>query len=437
MNWSFAIVAAALLPGASPLPISVAGPPNPVLSGADALGDWSTDRPGIRRRITVKDLPEPYATSSVDNGPRLVARPEGRVPTAPPGFAVNVYAAGLRNPRVVRALPNGDILVSESAAGRVRILRDTNSDGIADTQETFLDGLKLPFGIATYPVGDKPTHLYIAETDQVIRVPYRLGDFKPNGDKEVVVANVPGGGRLRGGGHWTRDIDFSKDSKTLYVSVGSLTNVDDPDENSLENRRACILAFRPDGTGERMFADGIRNPVGLTVDPRRGTVWTAVNERDGLGDHLVPDYVTSVPEKSFFGWPWYYLGNHPEPRLKGRHPELASKVRTPDVLLQSHSAALDLTFYTGRSFPKEFNGHLFVCLHGSWNRAVRTGYKVVRIPVRNGRAEGTYEDFLTGFVVDNQSVWGRPVGVTVGIDGALYVSDDGSGTIWRVAWVGK
>ena len=186
MNWSFAIVAAALLPGASPLPISVAGPPNPVLSGADALGDWSTDRPGIRRRITVKDLPEPYATSSVDNGPRLVARPEGRIPTAPPGFAVNVYAAGLRNPRVVRALPNGDILVSESAAGRVRILRDTNADGIADTQETFLDGLKLPFGIATYPVGDKPTHLYIAETDQVIRVPYRLGDFKPNGQVNFV-----------------------------------------------------------------------------------------------------------------------------------------------------------------------------------------------------------------------------------------------------------
>jgi glucose/arabinose dehydrogenase len=430
------IIALAATLASIPTASRPADPPRQLLSGVDATGDWSTDKPGTRRRLTTKDLPEPYATVSVDNGPRIVARPDGARPVGPQGFTVGTFASGLFGPRVVRALPSGDILVVESAAGRIRLLRDTDRDGVADTNTIFMEGLKLPFGVVAFPVGDNPTHLYIAETDQVIRVPYRSGDLKPSGDRQVVVADIPGGGRLRGGGHWTRDIEFSKDSKTLFVSVGSLTNVDDPDVNPLETRRACILAFRPDGSEERLYASGIRNPVGLAIDPRRGTLWTAVNERDGLGDHLVPDYVTSVPENSFFGWPWFYLGNHPDPRLAGKRTELARKVRTPDVLVQSHSAALDLTFYNGKQFPKEYSGHVFACLHGSWNRSRRTGYKVVRIPVRNGRADGSYEDFLTGFVVDNQSVWGRPVGVTVGGDGALYVSDDGSGTIWRVAWTG-
>jgi glucose/arabinose dehydrogenase len=250
----------------------------------------------------------------------------------------------------------------------------------------------------------------------------------------MLVENIPTGReQLGGGGHWTRDLEFSKDGKTLFVSVGSRSNVSD---DQGEARRADILAFDPDGKNERIFASGIRNAVGLAIHPETGQLWASVNERDLLGDHLVPDYVTHVEAGGFYGWPWYYIGANQDPRHKGKHPELKDKVLVPDVLVQSHSASLCMTFYTGDQFPKEYRLDAFAAEHGSWNRTRRTGYKVIRIPMKDGKATGEYEDFLVGFVTPQGNVWGRPVGVTVAKDGALIVTDDGSGIIWRVAYTG-
>jgi glucose/arabinose dehydrogenase len=298
--------------------------------------------------------------------------------------------------------------------------------------------LKQPFGIAFYPPGPNPQYVYVANTDSVVRFPYKNGDLKATGPSEVIVDDISGGGRLRGGGHWTRDIAFSRDGKKMWVSVGSRSNDDeDPAGHEVEEHRARIFEFNPDGSGERVYASGIRNPVGLAVNPRTGELWTSVNERDALGDHLVPDYITRVKDGGFYGWPWYYIGDHQDPRHPNEHPELAGHIAVPDVLLQSHSASLDLSFYTGKQFPKEYRGDAFASEHGSWNRANRTGYKVIRVPQKNGVPTGEYEDFLTGFVTPDGDVWGRPVGNTVAKDGSLLVSDDASGTIWRVAYTGK
>ena len=402
------------------------------LTGKDARGDWTTDAPGVRRHLTVNDLDTPYETKSVDNGPHMVPRPDGAMPKAPAGFTVTAYATGLDNPRAIVAAPNGDIFVAESGPNRIRVLHEAN--GKVETNHFFAQGLRQPFGIAFYPPGANPKYVYIANTDSVVRYPYKNGDPETTGMPETVVDDISGGGRLRGGGHWTRDIAFSKDGKTMWVSVGSRSNVDD---NEVEKRRARIFAFSPDGKNERVYASGIRNPVGLAVNPRTGDLWTSVNERDGLGDHLVPDYVTRVKEDGFYGWPWYYIGDHQDPRHQGEHPELKGKISVPDVLLQSHSASLDLSFYTGKQFPKEYQGDAFASEHGSWNRARRTGYKVIRVPQKNGVPTGEYEDFLTGFVTPDGDVWGRPVGNTVAKDGSLLVSDDGSSTIWKVAYTGK
>ena len=431
MSTLVAVLAAFPALGAVP---SLAGPP--LATGPDAFSDWRGDAPGVRRKISVKDLPPPYATASFDNGPRVVPRPEGAWPKAPEGFTVSLFAEQLRNPRVIRTAPNGDFFISESGPGRVRLLRDADGDGKPELDSVFATGLNLPFGIAFRKDADGRGWVYVAETNRVVRFAYRDGDTVASSAPEVVVSDVPGFGRLRGGGHWTRDLDFSKDGRTLYVSVGSISNVDDPEVNRMEERRATILAYDADGRGERIHASGIRNPVGLAVDQRTGALWTSVNERDGLGDHLVPDYITKVVAGGFYGWPWYYLGANQDPRHSGKKPELRGKVIVPDVLLQSHSASLDLVFYTGERFPKRFRGGLFACEHGSWNRSRRTGYKVVHVPLRRGNATGEYEDFLTGFVVDDQSVWGRPVGAAIGNDGALYVTDDGGNVVWRIAWTG-
>lgn len=404
------------------------------LTGKDALGDWTTDAPGVRRKITLADLATPYETPSANNFPRVVRRPQGAWPKAPAGFEVTEFARGLVEPRVIVKAPNGDLFLAESRANRVRVFRDADGDGKPEVNEVFATGLSRPFGIAFYPPRPDPSHLYVGNTDSVVRFAYMNGDTKASGPAEMIVDNIPSGReRVGGGGHWTRDLEFSKDGKTLFVSVGSRSNVSD---DASEARRACILAFDPDGKNERLYASGIRNPVGLAQHPETGDLWTSVNERDLLGDHLVPDYITHVVEGGFYGWPWYYLGPHQDPRHAGKHQELKEKVIVPDVLVQSHSASLDLTFYDGDQFPAEYRNEIFAAEHGSWNRARRTGYKVIRVPIKDGKATGEYEDFLVGFVTPEGNVWGRPVGVAVAKDGALMVTDDGSGTVWRVAYVG-
>ncbi|MGB2609491.1 MAG: sorbosone dehydrogenase family protein [Isosphaeraceae bacterium] len=412
-----------------------ARPADVTLKGKDALGDWTTDAPGVRRKITVADLATPYDTPSANNHPRVVERPQGAWPKAPEGFAVTQFADGLIEPRVIVRAPNGDLFVAESRASRLRVFRDADGDGKPEVNEVFTTRLDRPFGIAFFPPGPEPKFLYVGNTGSVVRFAYRNGDSKARGRPQMIVKNIPTGREeVGGGGHWTRDLQFSADGKTLYVSVGSRSNVSD---DASEKRRAVILAFDPDGKNERTFASGIRNPVGLAVHPRTGQLWTSANERDGLGDNLVPDYITHVEEGGFYGWPWYYLGPNQDPRHKGKHPELKDKVIVPDVLVQSHSASLDLTFYDGSQFPQEYRLDAFSAEHGSWNRARRTGYKVIRVPMKDGKATGEYEDFLIGFVTKEGNVWGRPVGVAVAADGSLLVTDDGSGSVWRVAYTGK
>ena len=406
--------------------------PGKLLTGKAAMGDWKSDAPGVRRKIIPADLPEPYDTKSVDNGPRIVKRPAGASPQVPPGFKVDLFADELENPRVITAAPNGDIFVAESRSNQIRVLRDENSDGKPEKREVYTtNGLRQPFGIAFYPVKGEPTHVYVANTDSVIRYPYKSGDLEATSEPEKIVTNISGGGQLRGGGHWTRDIQFSLNGAKMWVSVGSRSNVSD-DES--EARRARIYEYSPDGSGERLYAWGIRNPVGLAVHPTTGELWTSVNERDALGDDLVPDYVTRVKDGGFYGWPWYYIGKNQDPRHKGKHPELRDKVIVPDVLIQSHSASLDMAFYDAKQFPAEYQLDAFAAQHGSWNRDKRTGYKVVQIPVENGVPTGEYVDFMTGFVTPDGDVWGRPVGLCVAKDGSMLVSDDGGDCIWRITY---
>jgi glucose/arabinose dehydrogenase len=407
-------------------------PSSTVLTGRDALGDWTTDAPGVRRKITINDLAKPFETPSANNFPKPARRPDGAMPRAPKGFRVSEYASGLRNPRKIVTAPNGDILVADSMPGRIKVLRDSDGDGKAEKIEDFATGLNRPFGIAFYPPGPNPTHVYIGNTDSVVRFPYQSGDTKARGEAEVIVKSIPTGReQVGGGGHWTRDLEFSRDGKILFVSVGSRSNNDDDER---EKRRADILAFDPDGQNERIYAWGIRNAVGLAIHPQTGELWASVNERDALGDHLVPDYVTHVRDGGFYGWPWFYLGDHPDPRHPGAHPELREQVIVPDVLLQSHSASLGMTFYVGAAFPGDYRLSAFAAEHGSWNRARRTGYKVIQLPMANGHATGEYVDFVTGFVTPDGDVWGRPVAVAEGSDGSLFVTDDGGNCVWRVVY---
>ncbi|MFI4979198.1 MAG: PQQ-dependent sugar dehydrogenase [Nevskiales bacterium] len=394
--------------------------------------DFRYEVPGTTRKITLADLPAPYATSSAGNSASIVARPAGVLPQAPAGFKVNLYADNLATPRVIHVAPNGDVFVAESSAGRIHVFRGLTADGKPERSEIFAAGLNRPYGIAFYPAGPDPKWIYVGDTDAILRFPYRSGDLQASGPPEHI-ADLP-----HGGGHWTRDLQFSRDGKTLYAAVGSASNVDDPDTTPGEKNRANILAFDPDGTHMRVHASGIRNPSGIAIDPSSGQLWCTVNERDGLGDNLVPDYISFVREGGFYGWPWWYLGSHQDPRHEGKHPELKTKAIVPDVLLQPHNASLQIAFYQGQRFPKEYAGDLFASEHGSWNKSVRAGYEVIRIPLhQGGKAGGEYQDFLTGFVLPNGQVWGRPVGVTTAPDGALLVTDDGSNSIWRVDYTGK
>ena len=414
-----------------------------VLTGKDAFGSWQADKPGTVRLIRPQDLPEPGATPSSAKFSRIVPRPSGAAPQVPAGFKIELFAEGLSGPRIIRVAPNGDIFVAETRAGRIRVMRASDGASKPSTNAVFASGLNRPFGIAFFP-SDNPQWVYVANTDNVVRFPYHAGDLKASGTPETIVAKLPAGG-----GHSTRDIVFTPDGKRMLVSVGSASNDGEgmgrapgglegsASEHAPgaawgdEADRAAVLSFDPDGKNKKLFATGIRNCVGLAMQPD-GTPWCSTNERDGLGDDLVPDYVTRVRENAFYGWPWFYIGAHEDPRHRGERADLKDKITIPDVLLQAHSASLGLTFYEGSNFPAEYKGDAFAAEHGSWNRSKRTGYKIIRIRLKDGVPTGEYEDFVTGFVVNDNDVWGRPVGVAVAHDGALLISEDGNGTIWRI-----
>jgi glucose/arabinose dehydrogenase len=389
----------------------------------------SASAPPSRERIIIKAdaLPQPFETNAAMNPPRVVPQPAGAVLKAPPGFEVKVFAEGeFRNPRWIIEGPNGDLFVSDARANNIVLLRDQNKDGAIDNASErflFVEGLTQPFGMAIHN-----GYFYVANTNAVVRFRYQTGQTKLEGAPEKVT-DLPGLGYRQ---HWTRNLIFRPDGKKMYVSVGSETNVSE----EADPRRAAISEYNPDGSGHRIFASGIRNPIGLAWHPTTGALWTAVNERDGLGDDLVPDYVTSVKDGGFYGWPYAYLGPHEEPRLKGKRPDLVARTLVPDVLVEAHSAALGIIFYTGKMFPKEYQGNAFVALHGSWNRALRSGYKIIHIPFKQGKPEGGYENFITGWVLDDASkdVWGRPVGLTMIRDGSLLIVDDGGNKIWRVSY---
>ena len=423
-----ATVAAAVSAAGSSANAAAALPPQ-----TPPFTDYRYEKPGTVRKITVQDLPAPFATKSAGNAPKVQPRPEGAWPKALPGFTVQLYATGLNNPRLITTAPNGDFFVAESDAGDIKIFRGITADGKPDLVATYASGFKRPYGIAFYPPGSEPQWIYIGSEGSVVRIPYHDGDLKATGAPQHIV-DLPSGG-----GHWTRSVQFSQDGKKMFVAVGSASNVDDPDTHSEEKNRADILEFNPDGSDMHVFAYGIRNPGGgIAFDPESGELWCSVNERDGLGDNLVPDYITHVQEGGFYGWPWWYMGGHQDPRHEGKHPELKDKVITPDVLLQPHNASLEITFYEGKQFPAEYRGDIFASEHGSWNKAARAGYEVIRVPRhQTSHASGEYEDFVTGFVTPNGTVWGRPVGITVAPDGSLLVTDDGSNSIWRIVYTGK
>jgi glucose/arabinose dehydrogenase len=385
--------------------------------------------PGARYEVRPEDMPPPYATPSAGNRPRSVDRPAGLLPKVPAGFEVNVFAADLRHARNMVVAANGDVLLAESRADRVTLLRDADGDGRAELVGTFLDDLDRPYGLAI-----QPGALYVADTDGVWRVDYKPGDVKVWGKPKRI---TPRGALGGSGGHWTRNLVFSPDGTRFFVAVGSRGNIDEEDEP-----RATVQVFDRDGSGGRTFAAGLRNPVGIAVYPDSDDLYVVVNERDGLGDELVPDYLTRIGDGAFFGWPYAYIGSNPQPKFAERRPDLVERSRLPDLLFRSHTAPLGLVFYDAAQFPEDYRGDAFVALHGSWNAARARGYMVVRVPFAEGRPQGHYEAFMTGFRLGDPAegeegrarVWGRPAGVAVAADGSLLVADDASQTIWRVSY---
>ncbi len=416
------------------------------------FADWRSDAPGVVHRIQPSDLPAPPASAGEDMDPEasvaknanVVDRPQGALPKVPSGFAVEVFATGFKQPRTLRVAPNGDVFLSESGTGRVLVFRST-AGGAPANFAVFADNLQRPYGIAFVPPAD-PRYVYVAAANQVVRYPYRSGDVQASGPAEVIVANIP---TKR---HWTRDLAVSRDGSRLFVAVGSASNLGAggmPDMAPAdiqrfeashgvgaawgeEENRAVVRVFDANGKSIRNYATGLRNCSGLAMQPGTDNLWCVVNERDHLGPYLVPDFMARVQDGAFYGWPWYYVGNNEDPARQGERRDLMGKVRVPEVLFQSHSSALSAAFYDGDAFPAEYRGDAFVALHGSHSRPERTGYKVVRVRMNNGSPTGAYEDFMTGFVVNNDTVWGRPAGVAVTRDGALLVSDDANGTIFRV-----
>jgi glucose/arabinose dehydrogenase len=425
-------------------------------ASAQATGgqSWAEDAPGRTHRIDLANLPPPYDTESARAFPQVVARPDDAELRLPPGFKVDVFTSDVQGPRVMRIAPNGDIFVSESQQGRIKVLRPTADGMSAASVDVFAEGLDRPFGLQFFPAGDDPAWLYVAEENQVVRFPYRTGDVEASGRAEIIVPELS----PVDGGHNSRDLVFSQDGQRMFVAVGSQSNVaeDMPSKTAAEiaaweaeyglgaawgqeTNRADVLVFDvgSDAPG-KPYATGIRNCVGLTVQPATGDLWCTVNERDSLGDNLVPDYSTRVREGAFYGWPWYYMGDNEDPRHAGARPDLRGQITLPDVPFESHSAAVGLEFYQASdgpaAFPDEYVGDGFAVFHGSWNKARRTGHKIVRVPIENGEPTGAYEDFLVGFVTEDGEAWARPASVTQAQDGSLLMSDDGANLIYRISY---
>ncbi|MEP7095367.1 MAG: sorbosone dehydrogenase family protein [Flavobacterium sp.] len=382
----------------------------------------------IKTAIGEITLPPPYATESKTNNSRMLKWSDGKMPKAPEGFTVSKFADGLENPRWTYIAPNNDIFVVESGTktskNQITVFRDADKDGKFETRNIFISNLNRPFGMLILK-----DFFYIANTDGLYRYPYKNNPLKLE-TQGTKILELPAGGYNN---HWTRNIIANTDGSKIYVSVGSGSNVAEHGIDK-EIRRAAILEINPDGTGEKIYASGLRNPVGMDWNPVNGELWTAVNERDELGDDLVPDYITSVKKDGFYGWPYSYYGNILDPRMKGERKDLAAKAIVPDVPVGPHTASLGLAFYTKDAFPKKHKNGIFVGQHGSWNRAKISGYKVVFVPFANGKPSGKPEDFLTGFIADEAKaeVYGRPVAVTVMKDGSLLVNDDSGNTIWKV-----
>jgi glucose/arabinose dehydrogenase len=415
-------------------------------TGKPAFGNWHDDAPGVRRQFHASDLPDPAsARSTVSASPAQHAERGARMPGVPPGFGVELVAQGLDGPRVLRVAPNGDVFLAETGGGRVLVFRPAADGKLPTKPAMFAKDLAEVYGIAFFPPGPDPTSLYVAQPTRVLRFPYRSGDMQASAAATTVVKDIPGGG------HSTRDL-VAPDAKQLLVAVGSASNIaDGMPKKSIEDiaaferthargaawgdeeRRAAVWSIAPDGTNPRLYATGLRNCAGMAVQPATKLPWCVVNERDGLGNDLPFEYATRVREHGFYGWPWFYIGGHADPRRAGeRDDALRTETITPDVLIQPHSAPLGIAFYDGTMFPSDYRGDAFVTLHGSWNRTPRTGYKVVRLRFKEGLPTGEYDDFMTGFVVDDAHAWGRPTGIAVARDGSLLVSEDESGTLWRV-----
>lgn len=442
----------AQLTGGKPTKVAVSKPAAAVIKPADDPGHWSADKPGRIHELKASQLPKPYATESASNGPRTVPRPEGVLPAVPDGFKVQLWAKDPDRGRVMVKAPNGDVFISSTTKRLVKVFRSSTGE-TADTISTFASGMDRPFGMAFWPVGPNPQYLYVAFVNAIVRYPYRNGDLVATGEPEVVVPRLS----AAVGSHSSRTLAFSTDGRTMFLSIGSATNVAEgigrappvpiatwEARHGLgaawgeEEGHALVLAFDPDGSNRRTFATGLRNCVGMYVHPRSGELLCSINERDLLGDNLPPDYLTRVKPGAFYGWPWYYIGAHEDPRLAGHRPDLRDKVSVPDLLLMAHSAPLGMVMYEAApnaraAFPKTYEGDLLLAFHGSWNRHTRAASKVVRVFMKDGVPTGRYQDFMTGFVVSDREVWGRPSSVAVQDDGSVLVDDDVTGEIWRVS----